>query len=128
MPLQERVLALSLVVLACWSVLVLLRPRPPSWFDLACAAVLAAGSVWWLFSSRSYEGPTVLQLTSGSGLTAVDLAVGPDLCLAAAVLVRALSPSRARHAVGGRSPGTRPGPALRLLVGRSPWLARVRRR
>ena len=131
MPLGERLLALALIALACWCVLVLWRRRLPGRLDLAVAVVLAVGSLWWLFASRVYEGPTVLALTATRGLTAVDLAVVPDLLLAAAVLA-----SRVRDARGGHRwsisglppPSTPPAPARPPAPGRSPWRARDRPR
>ena len=130
MPLGERLLALALILLACWCVLVLWRRRRPGRLDLAVALVLAVGSLWWLFASRVYEGPTVLALTATRGLTAVDLAVVPDLLLATAVLA-----SRVRDRGGQRRSvsaepqrGRPPAPARPPAPGRSPWRARARRR
>lgn len=112
MPLAERVLALLLVALACGCVLALVGRPAPGRRAVAAAVLLGIGSLWWLFSSRAYEGPTVLALSATRGLTAVDLAVPPDLCLAAGVLVRAEAARRSRNRAGpaGRRPGTRPGP------------------
>lgn len=106
MPVGERVLALLLVALACWCALVLLRRDRPTRVDLPVAVLLAAGSLRWLFESHAYEGPTVLALTHSSGLTAVDLGVVPDLCLAGCVLLRAFR--------------ARPGAHLRRLSARPP--------
>lgn len=87
MPATERALALVLVALGCWCVVVLARGRPHR-VDPVLGGLLVGGSVWWLFTSRAYEGPTVLALTSTRGLTAVDLAVLPSVCLGVAVAIR----------------------------------------
>lgn len=87
MSTRDRVLAVALLLLAVWVALSLVRARPTR-LDVAVALLLATGSVVWLFGAHRYEGPTLLRLTAGHGLTVTDLGVPPDLFLASAVVVR----------------------------------------
>lgn len=93
----EKTQAVLLMLLCAWATVALVRGRPNK-IDVAAAALLAAGSLWWLFSSPAYEGPTVIALSHGHGLTCIDLGVPPALMLAAAVVAKALLRRRRRRA------------------------------
>lgn len=103
-PLADRLLALALVVLSAWAVLALVKARP-SRVDVALAALLAAGCLWWLFTSPAYEGPGILALTSDRGLTVADLGVPPGIFLATGVAVRARARDSDRSGADGSETG-----------------------
>lgn len=52
---------------------------------------LVALSVTWLLLNGVAEGPTLLHISDGHGLTLADLAAGPPLAIAWLVLARAAS-------------------------------------
>ena len=85
MPVSDRVGAIAIVVLSGWCVLALLR-RAPHRVDVLVAGALGALAVGWLLQSPAYEGPGILALAPGRGLTAADLGVPPGLFLSTAVL------------------------------------------
>lgn len=85
MPASDRVGAIAMLLLSGWCVMALLRRRPGP-LDVVVAVVLGALAVAWLLQSPAYEGPSVLRLTSTSGLAAADLGVPPSVFLSGAVL------------------------------------------
>ncbi|MDT7537987.1 MAG: hypothetical protein QOI82_1572 [Actinomycetota bacterium] len=89
MPLDERLLALVLMLITCWCVVVLGFQRPRR-IDVIVAVELLLGSAAWLWLHRAYEGPTVVRVSATHGLTVSDLWVPPCVLLALGVLLKAV--------------------------------------
>lgn len=83
---REAVLAVAtLLVLAAGtglSALALRRPR----LDLAATAVASAGAAGWLLSNGPLEGPTLVMVLPGNGITTGDLLAVPAVVLIALML------------------------------------------
>lgn len=91
----DLLFALSLAVLLLGTALCALAWRRPK-LDVLAAAAAAGGAVAWLLCNTPGEGPTLLRVLPGNGLTAADLLVVP-----AALAVPVLALRRALRADDG---------------------------
>lgn len=84
---------LALAVLVAGTGLAGLAVRRPRW-SIVAAAVAGAGTTAWLALNRPLEGPVLVSLAHGSGVTLADLLAVPALLLLVVLCVRSLrSPS-----------------------------------
>ena len=97
---DQRLYVLALALLVVGTALAALALRVAA-LDVLAVTVAAAGATAWLLSSGPAEGPTLIVVLPGNGLTLADLAALPALAL-----VVLLSWRRLRDAVA-RVPGRR---------------------
>ena len=90
----EQALASAVVLSAVFGVVPLARSRRPGRLAVAWAVATIVFAVVWARHKAPYEGPSILDLGGGSGITVVDLVVPPALAIAAAVLWRRWSGGR----------------------------------
>jgi hypothetical protein len=88
-PRDQALYVLSLAVLATGTGLALLALRRPA-LDALAGAVSGAGVAAWLLSNTAAEGPTLLVLLPGNGVTLADLAAAPAVVLLSWLCVRRL--------------------------------------
>ena len=63
--------------------------RRPRW-DVLAAALAGTGAGAWLLSNGAGEGPLLVLVTTGNGLTAADLLAVPAGCLVGLLVLRRL--------------------------------------
>ncbi|MDP9466313.1 MAG: hypothetical protein M3P31_03600 [Actinomycetota bacterium] len=93
---EQRVYLVTLGVLVVGSALALVAV----WFeqlDVLASLVTGAGAAGWLLSNAPAEGPTLLVLLPGNGLTTADLLAAPALALVGLLVGRRLRRRSAPH-------------------------------
>jgi len=88
-------LALGAMALPTLCVIFLAKERSPGPEAALLALLAAVFTLVWGHHKAPYEGPSIVTLAEGRGLTVVDLVVPPSLAIEAAVLWRARRALRA---------------------------------